>query len=256
MPWSHPLPDVTRVFPNFGQNLVDLAVGLAEYDKPLGVIDVGSNIGDSAVQIMARVDARVLCVEADPMNLPYLKRNLGSDERYVVEFGLLMADVSEASGLRAVRGHGTTHFARSGTGATAEPLAVSDLPARYTDLPPIRLIKSDTDGYDTTLIPALASTYSQSHPVLFFEYDPDLTRKAGKDPNLVWAELQSLGYSVVGIWDNFGSKLEFLPIDRIAARSAVLDQSVESRGYHYWDTAVIHADDGAGKAVIEGMFSD
>jgi nucleoside-diphosphate-sugar epimerase len=48
MPWSHRLPDYARFFPAYGQNLVDLAVGLGEIDKPLGVMDVGATIGDSA----------------------------------------------------------------------------------------------------------------------------------------------------------------------------------------------------------------
>jgi FkbM family methyltransferase len=155
MPWSHRLPDYARLFPTYGQNLVDLAVRLGEIDKPLGVIDVGANIGDSAVQILARVDARVLCVKADPEYLPYLERNAGSDDRCVIEFGLLVNYTAEASGLGAVRKGGTTRFAQGGAGGAAAALAVAELPVRHQELPPIRLIKSDTDGYDTTLIPAL-----------------------------------------------------------------------------------------------------
>jgi hypothetical protein len=119
MPWSHRLPDYAGLFPTYGQNLVDLAVGLGEIDKPLGVIDVGANIGDSAVQILAKVDARVLCVEADPEYLPYLKRNVGSDDRCVIEFGLLVTDTAEASGLGAVRKGGTTRFTQGGAGGAA-----------------------------------------------------------------------------------------------------------------------------------------
>src|ERR1700761_3190135 len=71
MPWSHRLPDYARLFPSYRQNVVNLAAGLGEIDKPLGVIDIGANIGDSAMQILAKVDARVLCVEGDPAYLPY-----------------------------------------------------------------------------------------------------------------------------------------------------------------------------------------
>jgi FkbM family methyltransferase len=252
MPWSHRLPDYARLFPTYGQNLVDLAVRLGGLDQPLGVIDVGANIGDSAAQLLAKVDARVLCVEADPEYLPYLERNVGSDNRCVIEFGLLVTDVAEASGLGAVRKGGTTRFARDGDGRTAAAVTVAELPVRYPDFPPIRLIKSDTDGYDTTLIPPLARAYSKSCPVLFFEYDHDLTRKAGKpDPIGVWAELQAAGYSSVGIWDNFGNAIQALPIDEVPARATVLDKRLSDRGYHYWDVAVVHADDHAGKAALD-----
>jgi FkbM family methyltransferase len=255
MPWCHRLPEYARVFPTYGQNLVDLAVGLGEIDKPLGVIDVGSNIGDSAVQVLAKVDARVLCVEADPEYLPYLERNVGSDDRCVIEFGLLVADTAEASGLGAVRKGGTTRFVQGSAGGAAPALGVAELPARHSELPPIRLVKSDTDGYDTTLIPALARAYAKSRPVLFFEYDHDLTRKAGKpDPAGVWAELRIIGYSHVGIWDNFGNSLQVLPIDEVPARAAVLDKSVADRGYNYWDVAAVHADDDAGSAAVDRLF--
>jgi FkbM family methyltransferase len=256
MPWSHRLPDYARRYPTYGQNLVELAVGLGEVDKPLGVVDVGSNIGDSAVQILAKVDARVLCVEADPEYLPYLERNVGSDDRCVIEFSLLVTDTDEASGLGALRKGGTTRFVQGSTGGAATALAVAELPFRHSELPPIRLVKSDTDGYDTTLIPALARAYAKSRPVLFFEYDHGLTRKAGKaDPAAVWAELGTMGYSYVGIWDNFGNVIQGLPIDEVPARAAVLDKSLADRGYHYWDVAVVHAEDGAGRAVVDRLLA-
>jgi FkbM family methyltransferase len=256
MPWSHRLPDYARLFPTYGQNLVDLAVGLGEADKPLGVIDVGANIGDSAAQILAKVDARVLCIEADPEYLPYLERNVGSDDRCVIEFGLLVTDTAEASGLGAVRKGGTTRFAQNGAGGGAAALTVAELPIRHPELPPVRLVKSDTDGYDTTLIPALARAYAKSCPVLFFEYDHDLTRKAGKpDPGAVWAELGAAGYSHVGIWDNFGKPIQVLPINEVPARAAVLDTPITDRGYHYWDVAAVHADDHAGKAALDRPFA-
>ncbi|BBX09179.1 FkbM family methyltransferase [Mycolicibacterium aichiense] len=254
MPWSHRLPDYARLYPTYGQNLVDLAVGLGEIDKPLGVIDVGANIGDSAAQILARVDARVLCVEGDPEYLPYLERNIGSDDRCVIEFGLLVTELSDAAGLGAVRAGGTTRFAQDGAGDGATPVAVAELASRHQELPPIRLVKSDTDGYDTTLIPPLARAYAESRPVLFFEYDHDLTRKAGKpNPVAVWADLRDAGYSSVGIWDNFGKALHLLSIDDVPARAAILDAPFADRGYYYWDVAVVHADDDAGKAVVERL---
>jgi len=255
MPWSHRLPDAARLHASYGQNLVALAVGLGEVDRPLGVLDVGANIGDSALQILAKADARVLCVEADPEYLPYLERNVGLDGRCVIEFGLLVSDAAEAYGLGAVRNGGTTSFVPGGGGA-APALTVADLPGRHPQLPPIRLVKSDTDGHDTRLIPPLARAYAASRPVLFFEYDPQLTRAVGRtDPSAVWAELRSAGYSTVGVWDNFGNPIMVLPIEEVSARAAILDKPFKERGYHYWDVAAVHAGDLGGTAVLERLFA-
>ncbi|ORB86262.1 hypothetical protein B1987_23630 [Mycobacterium kansasii] len=256
MPWYHRLPDYARLFPTYGQNLISLAVGLAETDKPLGVIDVGANIGDSARQLLAKVDARILCIEGDPEYLPYLRRNVGSDDRCVIDFALLVTDVAEAAGLGAIRKGGDTRFAPGGTGGAAAALTVSELPQRHPELPPIRLIKSDTEGYDTTLIPPLARAYADTCPVLLFEYYPELTRMAGvPDPAAVWGELQTAGYAHAGIWDNFGRPVRALPVDELPAAAAVLDKRFAERGYHYWDVAAVHADDGAGRAVLDRLFA-
>ncbi|MGD1237810.1 hypothetical protein [Mycobacterium seoulense] len=126
-PSSHRLPDYARTYPSHGQNLVELALRLREIDKPLGVVDIGANIGDSAAQILAKVDARVLRVEADPEYLPYLRRNVRSTYRCVIEFGLLVTDDADASGLGALRKGGTTRFAQDGAGGAAAALAVADL---------------------------------------------------------------------------------------------------------------------------------
>ena len=83
LPWGHRLPDYARHRPTYGQNLVQLARALSERlppdAGPLRVLDIGANVGDSAAQILAAVDARVLCVEGDPHWARYLHQNLDGD---------------------------------------------------------------------------------------------------------------------------------------------------------------------------------
>ena len=75
MPWAHRLPDFAAATPTYGQNVVDLAERLATGVEPLQVIDVGANIGDTALQVLNRVDARVMCIEGDPYWLEWLRAN-------------------------------------------------------------------------------------------------------------------------------------------------------------------------------------
>jgi hypothetical protein len=70
----------------------------------------------------------------------------------------------------------------------------------------------------------------------------------------MWAQLQTMGYSYVGIWDNFGNPIEILSIEYVPARAELLDASVAERGYHYWDVAAVHAEDHAGKAALDRLF--
>src|SRR5690349_20766856 len=61
---SHHLPQILNGVPNFGRNLADV-VNALEAKEP-HVIDVGANIGDTAI-LLARFapGAKVLCIEGD-----------------------------------------------------------------------------------------------------------------------------------------------------------------------------------------------
>lgn len=261
LPWSHALPDYGRIFPNYGQNLVALAAGLQARRSPeagpLPVLDIGANIGDSALQIIAATDARVLCVEGDPHWVGYLRRNVGTDSRVVIEDVLLAPpEAEEWQGASPVRTHGTTRFVRDEAGGAAPTLRATELRARHPDFDQVRLVKSDTDGFDPMLVPAAAQAWHDVGPVLFFEFDPMLARAVDDaDPNRLWDRLADLGYDRLAVWDNLGDPLGRL--DTTAAREAAasLEPRPVAYGYHYWDVAACRSDDSAALATFDELVS-
>lgn len=256
LPWSHRLPDYAKWGPLYGQNLVELARLLAQSD-PLTVLDIGANVGDSALQILHAVDGKVLCVEGDTAYLEFLHRNVDADDRIDVVEALLAVDgeAGGGGGKTAVRTGGTTRFT-DGQAADAMPTVLpAELRQRFPAFDRLRLVKSDTDGYDVTLVPAIAATWADAPPVLFFEYDPYLTKLAGNDPDLVWTQLAASGYTDVAVWDHGGSPLARTtttavrePAQRLGAQ-----RSDRPRSRTYWDVAVVHASDTAGQQVLDQM---
>lgn len=268
LPRAHLLPDFARIHPQYGQNLVRLAVGLQAARGPgagpLQVLDIGANVGDSALQIAAATEARVLCVEADPYWAGYLRQNVGAHPNLVVEEILLTAGESEAAAeVVSVRTAGTSRFvdvadAEAGGGDRAvRSMAAGALRAAHPDFDDVRLVKSDTDGYDVQLVVAAATAWADRAPVLFFEFDPHLTRKAGHDrPDQVWDDLKALGYAHVAAWDNLGDPLGRMGIDEAAANAATLEPKPVELGYDFWDVAVCRDDDAAAIAVLDGLVSE
>ncbi|GAA1503887.1 FkbM family methyltransferase [Nocardioides humi] len=250
LPWSHRLPDYAAWGPLYGQNLVELARLLAA-SEPLTVLDVGANVGDSAVQILNAADGQVLCIEADRAYLEFLHRNVDRDARIHVVEALLTVDGGD-SGTTAVRTGGTTRFVEGASGDAMPTVSPASLRADHPAFDRLRLVKSDTDGYDVQLVPAVAEAWADSRPVLFFEYDPYLTRLADLDPEAVWPSLSGLGYEYVAVWDNGGLAVGRTTVDRIAEQGRVLDEvpggRARSRGY--WDVAVVHRDDVEGLRAI------
>jgi FkbM family methyltransferase len=259
MPWSHLLPDYARARPTYGQNLVDLAAALHRHSQtqtaPLRLLDIGANIGDSALQILNRIDARVLCVEADPYWTRFLRLNAGADDRISIEEVLLVPTEERAGGLQALRRTGTTTFTPStDTDGGPPSLSVKALRDQHPDFRELRLVKSDTDGYDPMLVPAVAREWGSSSPVLFFEFDPGLARQVGNpDPHRLWQELAECGYSQLAIWDNTGDPLGRLEIERAAEKSARLEPRPVELGYQFWDVAAWRADDEQAVAALENL---
>jgi FkbM family methyltransferase len=254
LPWAHRLPDYAGPGSVYGQNLVELARELHQPDRPLRVLDVGANVGDSALQILNAVDAKVLCVEADTFYLDYLHANVDPDDRVSVVEALLVIDETTAA-TTAVRSGGTTRFEEGSESNARAPISTASLRRDNPEFSDLRLVKSDTDGYDVALVPAIASTWADSRPVLFFEYDPYLTRIAGYDPLSVWSQLEALGYHHVAVWNHAGIALGHTVVGEAGAKAAPLDDFPTRRpgSRSYWDVAVVHRDDTQGLEVVNRL---
>ncbi len=253
LPWSHRLPDYAAGNPRYGQNLVDLARLLAK-TSPLKVLDIGANVGDSALQILHAADGNVLCIEGDPAYLEFLHLNVDHDDRIAVVEALLA--VSEAGQrTKAVRTGGTTRFVSGDADDAMPSVTPAALRTEFPGFADLRLVKSDTDGYDISLVPVVAEEWADSHPVLFFEYDPYLIRLAGLDPLDVWPRLQALGYADIAVWDNGGTPVGRMTTATIGERTAVLDVIPGNRpaARSYWDVALVHADDDLGRAALDHL---
>jgi FkbM family methyltransferase len=257
LPWSHPLPDYAKNGSGYGQNLVELAreLGKRNGTDPLLVLDIGANIGDSALQIMAATDARVLCVEGDRYWANFLRKNVGNKEGATIEEVLLVPEGTFADAT-PVRGGGTTSFRQDAPSEDAMPtMTVNALRAAHPEFDQLRLVKSDTDGYDPVLVATVAEAWSDVGPVFHFEFDPQLAHAVGDDrPNDIWEKLTKLGYARLGIWDNGGDPLGQLDITEAAAAAASLEpRPSHTLGYDFWDVAAVRGDDEAGLAALNAI---
>jgi FkbM family methyltransferase len=259
MPWSHVLPDYARARSYYGQNLVELAAGLAaRQSADFRLLDIGANIGDSALQVLRRTGGRALCVEGDPYWARYLRMNVDDDPRVAVEEVLLLPSEADADAVEAVRGLGTTKLVPTGEPSDGLPqVSVGELRARNPEFSEVRLIKSDTDGFDPVLVPAAARAWSDCAPVLFFEFDPLMAREVtGEDPNRLWTELEELGYSQLAVWDNGADPLGRLHVSEAAEAAKELEPRPVELGYFFWDVAACRAEDSAALEVFDELISE
>jgi FkbM family methyltransferase len=236
---------------------VAVAKIIAETESParFSIIDVGANVGDSTLQVLNVVDVDVVCVEGDPYWLPFLQTNTARDPRvHLVHAMLLPSSQYRPQQFTAIRANGTTRFV-PGDGAEADSITTAEsLRTSLPELATMRLIKSDTDGFDVRLLPDLARAYADTLPVLFFEFDPPMARETGDPkPEGIWRELITLGYGRCVVWDNFGSLLGSWATTELPAVAIVFEQASEERRYHYWDVVAIHENDPHKDAIAQAL---
>lgn len=256
LPRRHALPHFTRGGSPYAVNLVELARLIAEAEDGLCLLDIGANVGDSALLVLDKTHADVVCVEPDPQWIDYLEHNVGALPHVAVEPSVLVGPEDAGASMELVHESvGTSHVQRSTDGSGLPSLTTDELLTKYPQLADVRLVKSDTDGYDVQLVPALARTFLPSKPVLFFEFDPRPTAVATPElePNDIWDVLVDLGYEHALVWDNGGRLIGPAATAELRAKSSVLDLPEKERGYGFWDVAVAHRDDSVGRKVLDQL---
>lgn len=255
LPRAHGLPYFTRPGTAYLRNLVELGRSLAASEGSVCVLDIGANVGDTALVVLDQAPGSAVCVEPDPMWHGYLATNVGAMPNVAVEHSVLVGPATEQVMGLAIRRHpvGSSIVERTEAGQGLATITTTALLEKFPQLGDVRLVKSDTDGYDITLVDAVTVTFAASRPVVFFELDPRPTHLVMPEVVIadLWDKLVERGYERAVVWDNGGSLLGDWPVAEMAERSAVLDLSIQERGYGYWDVAVAHKDDPAGLAALD-----
>jgi FkbM family methyltransferase len=251
LPMSHPLPHYMRFGPQYGTNVGRLAAHLATDAGECRVIDIGANIGDTAIVVLARAPgASILCIEGDRDYFTLLCRNVAHLPRVTATHRLVVG-LPEQAGVAIDTKRGTGHVVRGAETAAATPTAtLPALLAEFPDFADAELFKTDTDGFDFTILAGSLDWLADRRPAVFLEYDPIQSARSAPDgptgPELL-DELAGIGYGPMVVWDNFGYLLgRYDANDRAAV--ADLDTYSRLRENFYLDIAIF---DGGDAAVAE-----
>jgi len=246
LPPGHMLPFYQRRHPRYDRFLPHLA---RQLDADAGVIDVGANCGDTlAAMAAANPGLRYLCIEPDPTFDAYLQRNLQALHAVWphLQVEVVRALVGLDVGPVSLEGTGGTKHAKPGGGSmTAATLDALLAQSRFG---PVRLLKSDVDGFDHDVIASAGGLLEREAPLLFFEcHFADAAQRQGYERLVPW--LVGRGYQHWTVFDNFGEVL------LASARPEQLSQLFEyverqnrgrsTRTVHYFDVLAASGADAA-----------
>ncbi len=178
----------------------------------LTLIDIGANVGDTVAIVRQDAHFPILCVEGSTAYLPLLHRNVDNLRDVEIEPAFVGATSGpDAASLSGGWRHRAPGDRRCRLGRRSR-CAVSTKSSRHPRFDAAKLLKSDTDGMDCQIIAGAADHLATVRPALFFEYDPDLTARAGATAIRVFDVLQAVGYRYALVYENFGDLMFLLDL--------------------------------------------
>ncbi len=240
---SHQLPYYRRRFPQYSSNIGRIGAAIQQKYPDMSLIDIGANVGDTVAIVRELAHFPILCIEGSPTYLPSLQLNVGE----LADVEIEAAYVGGESGIVAASARslgGTGYLAIGDSDAETVLLrSLDDIVLRHPRFASSKLVKSDTDGMDCQILAGAAGYLAEVRPVLFFEYDPDLTARAGASAIRVFDVLRAAGYRHALVYENTGDLILLLDLeeDQLVAD---LDGFFSGHdGLRYADICAFHATD-------------
>ena len=235
---EHLLPDYQARHRLYDRFLPVLCKQLDHLDH--WIIDVGANVGDTAVAVAQACRNPLLCIEGDDDFFKLLQYNIGSQfakrERAVICMKAMVGS-----------GRFSGSLERDGTTARLEQLhadgqraATLDDLSRNSGVPAgaIALIKVDTDGYDGDVILSAPNILAASSPVIFWE-NYFSTMEQMRDLEVLYQSLHDAGYRYFWVFDNFGN----LMLQECSVNNIIdLNEYVASQEFHSCTRSIFYTD--------------
>lgn len=207
-------------------------------DRDSTVVDVGANIGDTAIAMMQKCQNPFVCIEASDLFASYLIRNiqrLPERERGRLQVIQKFVGTGGISGELKLAEGGTATLSVAADSAQVTHVALDLLVKPGAD---IGVIKVDTDGFDFDVISSAEKTLGDSEPILFWENE---VRERFQLEGFVrmMQVLRTKGYTHFWVFDNFGNlMLSETGIDEVCSLNEYvysMNQSKSTRTIYYVD---------------------
>ncbi len=146
----------------------------------------------------------VLCIDGDEKYIGILKRNVAQYSNVSVCHALVGGETGDTN-LSLKKERGTAIVGESSI--RNQMRTIDHILKDFSQFEDSKLIKVDTDGFDTIILKACASYLRKRKPILFFEFDPYLTNQQNDDPFSFIPYLKECGYQYLVFYMSNGDYL-------------------------------------------------
>jgi FkbM family methyltransferase len=204
MPLSHSLPKYLLAHEHYDR----LPGRISDYMHLTGAgikcIDVGANIGDSVAAFYKSDKDTFLAIEPNPKFYQYLVANWCWNSKVKAISAMCSSDSITAK-FSINEKAGTASLTEAANGVEMKRQPLDEIVDNMPEFKDANILKIDTDGHDFEVIAGAAKLILSSQPTVLFECDVFGNEKYLNDCLRVLKLLQSSGYSLCLIYDNFGN---------------------------------------------------
>lgn len=245
MPGNNPQISTYKYDPGANSQLGRLSACIATKYPRLSVLDVGANVGDTVAIIKAAADLPVIAVEGDDLAYGFLERNTRqfNDITLIKTF---LGEKREVMKLAMEKSGWNTTLVPSEEKGQAIDLKTLDevLTEQGLQDRTLKLLKVDTEGFDTIILRGAYGLIEQQKPVLYFEYNRSNMDAIGENGLNTLLSLSQYGYRSVIFFDNKGRYLLTAPIDQTGLIGELHRYAKENDScIAYYDICLFHESD-------------
>jgi len=239
----NPLAQEFQHNPGYSSALGRLTAEVVRKYPEAAVLDVGANVGDTAAIVKSAADVPVVCVEGDPGCVPFLTRNVRQFRDVTVHEVFLDERTGPAVVSLEKQGWNTTIIPGDGP-ASVMFVALDDLMASIPTADRIKLVKIDTEGFDTRILRGARRLIATNRPALYFEYNRHAMLGSGEDGFAALTGLCEQGYDSVLFYEATGRFVLASSLGETGLMRDLHEYCAANRGLvRYFDVCVFHDTD-------------
>ncbi len=249
MPGNNPHISNYKYEPQVNSQLARLSACIAQKYPALTVIDIGANVGDTIAVIKTVIDIPVIGIEGDPISFRFMEKNTAqfSGIALIKEF---LGEKKETVKVALEKTGWNTTLVPVTSDASGQEVSLKTLDQVLEEAHlgnrTLKLLKIDTEGFDTIILRGATELIIRQHPVLYFEFNKSNMDAIHEDGLSTLLSLEKFGYHTIIFFDNKG---------RYLLSASISDTSLVTQLHHYaderdseiayYDVCLFHDDDQA-----------
>lgn len=215
MPGNNRQISTYKYRPDANNLLGILSVCVAEKYPNLWAIDIGANVGDTIAIIKTAIDIPVIGIEGDDISYKFLETNTKQFQQVTILKEFLGEKRQTMKVELEKSGWNTTLIPTENAGQELSLKTLDEvLEENQLSNKEIKILKVDTEGFDTIILRGTNETLQKHSPVIFFEYNKTNMDAIGEDGLSTLLSLEKYGYHSVMFFDNYGRFMATVPIQQ------------------------------------------